>query len=59
MSLLKDRYGGKLGVLHAHKLKILCGQEVRDSIDAFSKISNKLGCFKTVIEIYYTDSSFF
>ena len=56
MGLLKDRYGRKFGVFHAHKLKLLSGLEMHDGIDEFSKISNELVCFKVVTEIYDTAS---
>ena len=59
MKLLKNRYGDRLGVIHAHQQEILAGKTINESISDFSKVSNELGCFQKVLSHYNTEETYF
>ena len=59
MGLLRDQYGGKLGVLAAHKAHLISGNEIRDNVVEFFNISNELESFESVIKFYKSNSSYF
>ena len=59
MSILKERYGQKNGVIRSHRENLLSGRTISDSIADFEVLSNELKCYYSVLNHYAVDLQYF
>ena len=59
MTILKERYGQKNGVIRSHRENLLSGKTISDSIADFEILSNELKCYHSVLLHYEVDLQYF
>ena len=59
MEILKSRYWSKNGVIHAHKMDLISGKQISDSIADFEILANELKCFHSVLLHYKVNLEYF
>ena len=59
MSILKERYGSKNGVIRSYRENLLNGKTLSDSIADFEILSNELKCYHSVLIHYEVDLQYF
>ena len=59
MTILKDWYGQKNGVIRSHREELLNGKPITDSIADFEVLSNELKCFHSVLIHYNVNLQYF
>ena len=59
MTILKNRYGQRKGVIRSHREQLLNGKSITDLIADFEVLSNELKCFHSVLIHYNVDLQYF